>query len=58
VRRKIRCEWRDETGAKEVGKIYNGPGRNDDISCEHAMEFGIVDYMSVKTKETRLCKSF
>lgn len=26
-----------EPGEKEVGKIYNGPGRNDDISCEHAM---------------------
>lgn len=28
---------------KEVSKIYNGPERNDDISCEHAMKFGIVD---------------
>lgn len=46
------------TGTKEVRKIYNGSGRKDNISCEHAMEFGIVDCMGVKTKETRLRKSF
>lgn len=39
------------TGAKEeVSKIYNEPGRKDNIGCRHAMEFGIVECVSVKTK--------